>query len=162
MQFREIKPGYTLYFFNRNDVSLKQVKVLDVSVPHFDSRFPGSNISEMVVDITVEGENKQYTFKEKSSSAVVGDIIISTTIDSALNDVEALIAQSQQALSQHDKLQNNIQKCKEILTNFSPKYKKEQETEQRFGKIEESINKMEKLMYQQQEMISNFIKETKA
>lgn len=45
-----------------------------------------------------------------------------------------------------------------MLAELNPMYKEKQETEQRFGKIETSINNMEELMKKQQEMMENFIK----
>lgn len=162
MQFRDIKPGYVLYAFDRADVQFKQLKVLSVTQPHYDPNFPGGTISDMVVDFNIEGEQKPYTFKERSESAILGNTIISTSIETALEDVEALMAQSQQALSQREKLENNIEKCKQILADNSPKYKEKQETEKRFTTIETSIGRMESLMEKQQEMLSNLIKELKS
>lgn len=161
MQFRDIKPGYMLYAFDRADVQFKQLKVLSVTPPHYDANFPGATISDMVVDITVEGEQKPYTFKERSESAGIGNLIISTSIEMALGDVEALMAQSQQALSQREKLENNIEKCKAILSENSPKYKEKQETEKRFTAIEGSVGRMETLMNKQQEMMEKLFKELK-
>lgn len=161
MQFRDIKPGYTLYAFNRADVQFKQLKVLSVTSPHYDSNFPGATISDMVVDITIEGEQKPYTFKERSESSIVGNLIISTSIETALGDVEALMAQSQQALSQREKLESNIEKCKTILSENSPKYKEKQETEKRFVTIENSIGRIEEFMNKQQDMMEKLYKELK-
>lgn len=152
MQFRDVKPGYVLFAFDRTDVKFKQLKVLNVTQPHYDANFPGATISDMVVDITIEGEQKPYTFKEHSESAIFGNTVISTSMDTALEDVEALMAQSQQALSQREKLEGNIEKCKQILADNSTKYKEKQETEKRFTAIETSIGRME-------DMLSNLIKQ---
>lgn len=98
---------------------------------------------------------------ERSESAIIGNTVISTSIENALGDVEALMAQSQQALSQREKLESNIEKCKAILSENSPKYKEKQETEKRFTAIEESVGRMETLMNKQQEMMEKLFKELK-
>lgn len=161
MQFRDVKPGYMLYAFDRTDVKFSQLKVLNVTQPHYDPNFPGATISDMVVDITIEGAQKPYVFKEHSESMSVGNVIISTSIEAALEDVEALMAQSQQALSQREKLESNIEKCKAILSENSPKYKEKQETEKRFTVIEESVGRIETLVNKQQEMMEKLFKELK-
>ncbi len=161
MQFRDIKPGYVLYVFDRTNVDFKQLKVLNVTQPHYDPNFPGAAISDMVVDITLEGEQKPYTFKERAESAGLGNLLISTSIETALGDVEALMAQSQQALSQREKLENNIEKCKLILTDNSPKYKEKQEIEKRFTAIDGSISRIEDFMSKQQDMLEKLYKELK-
>lgn len=156
MLFRDIKPGCILYAFDRANVEFKELKVVNVVPPHYDPNFPGATISDMVVDITVEGEPKPYSFKERSENASIGNLVISASIEGALSEVEVLKIQSEQALSQHEKLESDIEKCKKILTDRSPKYKKEQETEQRFSTIESSIGEMKELMQKQQEMMASF------
>lgn len=155
MQFRDIKPGYNIYAFDRSEVQFKLLKAIDVTPPHYDPNFPGSTISDMVVDITVEGGTKPYTFKERSESSIIGNTIISTTLETALVDVENLMAQSQQLLQQREKLENDIEKCKQILSTNSPKYKEKQETEKRFSTIEDAITRLGSLMEKQQEALTN-------
>ena len=155
MQFRDIKAGYTIFLFDRNEIELKEAKVTDVSTPHYDSHYGG--LSEMVVDVSIEGQPNPYTFKERTETGYAGNTVISTSRESILSEVEAILTQSEQALSQRDKLENNVAKCKKILTDFSPKYKKEQENEARFGKIESMMKEQAELLKMQQEMLNKFI-----
>lgn len=161
MQFRDIKPGYLLYAFDRANVEFKQLKVVNATPPHYDPNFPGATISDMVVDISIEGEPKPYTFKEHLEVSSTGNIVISTSPEVALGNVEALMLQSQRALAQHDKLESDIAKCKEILSNNSPRYKEKQETEKRFSSIEDAITRMGNLMEKQQETLTSLVKELK-
>ena len=152
MLFKDLKSGYSLYIFDRDKVSFTQVKVLDVTPPHFDNRF--GNPTEMVVDVTIEGFSRPYTFKDNTDIGYVNNLVISTDREKSLREVEALRAQSEQALSKKDTYETNITMCNKILSEFSPAFKEKRENEERFSKLEGSVTELK-------DMIKGLVKELK-
>lgn len=152
MLFRDLKSGYPIYIFDREKVSFTQAKVIDVSVPHFDSHY--GNPTEMVVDVTIEGFPKPYTFKENTDIGYMNNLAISTDRDKALREVESLKTQSEQALSKKEMYETNIEKCSSILSEFSPLFKEKKENEERFTKLEGSVSELK-------DMIKGLVKELK-
>ena len=155
MQFRDLKPGYSIYIFDRNEVNLKETKVVNVTPPYFNNRY--NNPGEMVVDVQIEGHNAPCTFKERSDTGVNGDTVYSINRDIIVREVEDLMSKSEQSLAQKDKWEENIRKCKEILTGFSPAFKEKQENEERMGKMENSIIELKQLIMSQQKTINDFV-----
>lgn len=74
------------------------------------------------------------------------------------NEIEAMKTTAEQILASVDHQKEILDKSSSILAQLNPIYKEKQETEQRFGKIESSIERMEELMKKQQDMIEGFIK----
>lgn len=152
MLFKDLKSGYPVYIFDRDKVTFTQAKALDVTPPHFDSHF--GNPTEMVVDVTVEGFSKPYTFKDGTDTGYVNNIVISTDRDKVLREVEALKTQSEQALLKEGTYKSNIDKCSKILSEFSPAFKEKKENEERFSKLEGSVSELK-------DMIKGLVKELK-
>ena len=144
MLFKDLKNGYPIYVFDRDKVEFTQSKVLDITPSHFDSHF--GNPTEMVVDVTIEGFPKSYTFKDGTDVGYVGSIVISVEREKCLKEVEALKVQSEQALSKKDIYEANIDKCSKILSEFSPVFKERRETEERFSKLEGSVNELKNMI----------------
>ena len=111
----------------------------------------------MVVDVQIEGHNAPCTFKERSDTGVNGDTVYSINRDIIVREVEDLMSKSEQSLAQKDKWEENIRKCKEILTGFSPAFKEKQENEERMGKMENSIIELKQLIMSQQKTINDFV-----
>ena len=150
-----MKTGYPIFVFDKQEVSVAQGKVQNVSIPHLDGHYGSS--TEMVVDVTVEceGNTKSYVFKENTEIGYFNNMVISTGRDGILREVEAMKLQSEQALSQVEKHQKNVDKCTTILSEFNPTLKEKKEYDERFNKIEKSMSEMK-------DMMTSFIKEFKS
>lgn len=163
MQFRDIKPGNVVFLFDKNKVEVRDVKVINVSTPHYDSR--GGNVSDMFVDVVVEANSLPYSIPERLETAYVGDeLVIATSSDTIVNEVKRMDAEREHNLSMVDKWQADREKCKNILNRYSPEFKRSQENEQRIGKIESSIAATQEMLKKQaeqtnklQEMLTKFI-----
>lgn len=153
MLFKDLKSNYPLYIFDRDKVTFVEARVLDVTPSHFDNHF--GNPMEMVVDITIEGFPRPYTFKDSTDIGYSNNLIITTEREKGLKEVEALKAQSEQALSKKDTYETNIKKCSEILSEFSPLFKEKKENEERFSKLEGSVSELK-------DMIKGLVKELKS
>ena len=152
MLFKDLKSGYPIFIFDRDKVEFVSTKVVDVTPPHFDGHY--GNPTEMVVDVTVEGFPKPYTFKENTEVGYINNLVITTNREIALKDVEALQAQSEQAWNKRDNYKATADKCAQILSEFSPVFKEKKENEERFSKLEGSVSELK-------DMIKGLVKELK-
>ena len=147
MYFKDLKPGYIIYIYKRDDVTVEQAKVTNVSVPHFDSKnYPGS--TNMVVDVSVgtEGTTKTYTLKNDTDTGYTDQLIITTDKQNIVREIEIANAQSEEILSQVETHRNRIEKYTKILAEFNPAIKEKQEIDNRFGKLESSINEIKNIL----------------
>lgn len=139
MLFKDLKAGYPIYIFDRNEIVLTTAKVSMVSVPHIDPKY--NSPIEMVVDVTVEDNNKNqtYTFKDGSEVGYVSNFMITPNKEAAIREIEAIKIQSEDALSKINEHEIKVQKCTELLSEVNPIYKEKKETDERFSKLEKSI-----------------------
>lgn len=152
MLFRDLKSGYPIYIFDKEKVTFTNAKVVDVTPPHFDSHY--GNPTEMVVDVSIEGLQKPYTFKENTDIGYIGALVISTEKGKALREVETLQAQSEQAWDKRDTYKQTAERCAQIRADYSPEFKEKKETEERFSKLENSVGELK-------DMIKGLVKELK-
>lgn len=159
MQFKDIKQNYPVYIFNKQDLSFIQGKATQVSFPRVEMN-QKTGKTEMVVDITIEinGKTTSYVIPENLSVTYAGNLILSTDKAGLANEIEAMKTTAEQILASVDHQKEILEKSSSILAQLNPVYKEKQETEQRFGKIESSIERMEELMKKQQDMMEGFIK----
>lgn len=159
MQFKDIKQNYPVYIFNKQDLSFIQGKAIQVSFPRVEMN-QKTGKTEMVVDITIEmnGKTASYVIPENLSVTYAGNLILSTDKTGLANEIEAMKTTAEQILASVDHQKEILDKSSSILAQLNPIYKEKQEAEQRFGKIESSIERMEELMKKQQDMIEGFIK----
>ena len=159
MLFKDIKQNYPVYILNKQDLSLTQGKAVQVPFPRMEMN-QKTGKTEMVIDITIEanGKTATYVIPESLSVTYAGNLILSTDKMSLASEIEAMKNTAEQVLASVGHQKEVLEKSSSLLAELNPVYKEKQETEQRFGKIENSINRMEELMKKQQEMMTSFIK----
>ena len=159
MLFKDIKQNYPVYILNKQDLSLTQGKAVQVPFPRMEMN-QKTGKTEMVIDITIEanGKTATYVIPESLSVTYAGNLILSTDKMSLASEIEAMKNTAEQVLASVDHQKEVLEKSSSLLAELNPVYKEKQETEQCFGKIENSINRMEELMKKQQEMMTSFIK----
>lgn len=145
MIFKDIKQGHTIYLFDRDNIDVKEGKVTATGASHLDKI---NNMFEMVVDITidVDGNKQTYTFKDGNEIGYAGQLMITPNRDAIVKEVQMLKSQSEDALSKIDKQKKTVEKCNSLLSTFDPIYKDKKETDERFNKLEQSINDIKELL----------------
>lgn len=144
MLFKDLKSGYPIYIFDRDNVVFTSAKVISVNPPHFDSHY--GSPTEMVVDVTIEGMPKPYTFKDSTDTGYVGSLVITTERDKALLEVETLQAQSEQAWDKRDTYRSIADKCAQIRSEYSPAFKEKRENDERLSKIECTVSELKNVV----------------
>lgn len=147
MTFKELKQGYNIYILDKDDMCVKQAKVVSVSTPHIDKKtfeIGASLVVDVVLD--VEGVVGTYTFKEDTETGYVQSTVITTDKQAVIREVEVIKTQSEEALSQVDVHKDRLQKCNDILAEYNPAIKEKKEIDERFGKLEGSIDELKSML----------------
>ena len=147
MLFKDLKNNYPIFIFDRNDVSVKEGKVVNIGIPHYDLHYNTS--TGMVTDVTIKIDDvtKTYTFKDSSEIGYSDNLVISPNRDSILREVEVLKDQSEQALKLIDTHKSNVEKCDKILSEFNPAFREKQENEERFSNLEKSVGDIKNMIF---------------
>ena len=147
MLFKDLKNNYPVFIFDRNDVSVKEGKVVNIGIPHYDLHYNTS--AGMVTDVTIKVDDvtKTYTFKDASEVGYADNLVISPNRDSILREVEIIKDQSEQALKMVETHKANVEKCDKILSEFNPAFKEKQENEERFFKLESSVGEIKNMIF---------------
>ena len=160
MLFKEMKPGYPVYFLDKESVKAYQGKVVSVAVPRYDAPKFGQ-ISQpqtgMVVDVTIEanGEAKTYTIPESTSVAYACMVVLSSDKDGILREVEALKSEAEATLSKMETAKANVAKCDAILEEWNPQIAEKRENERRIEGIENEVKSLGQMV---RELINEFKK----
>jgi len=155
MRFNETKNGYPVYLFRRDSVEASQGKVTNISSPRVNISNPSNPMpgtfaqtNPLVVDVTIEenGVNKTYTIPENLEVTYAGDLVIATTREGILREVEAVKSRADEFLSNMEKYKSTSVSCEKILTEWNPAFKEKKETEARFGAIEDDMREVKDMI----------------
>lgn len=147
MNFKDLKQNYPVYILDKQDVRLITGKVTQVSFPRLDNSIMTQG-PKMVVDITIEADNKSatYTIPEDLHVTYAGNLVLSTDKDGLIKEVESMKAAAEQVLSTVDHQKDVLAKASTLLADLNPVFKEKKENEQRFTKIEDSISKIKDMI----------------
>lgn len=156
MFFKDIKPDSNIFVYNRQDNTLKTGRVVSVSPPHLDTNFANRQASydasmAMYVDVVLDINGNitpPYVCPEKSEIVYANNIVLCPDITPIIREVEATKNAAEQQLSQREVLEERVKKCNDILSEYNPQFRKEKEYDERFNKIEGSMDKMTKMFEQ--------------
>lgn len=166
MFFKDIKPNYPVYIFDKQTLEYVQGKVTSVSLPRLQQLYNNNGMSpmnsgmtpntSMVVDVTIDagGRSATYSIPENSSITYAGSLVLSTDCDGVLREIESTHNLAEQALSAVERQKEIKEKTAALLVELNPVYKEKKNTEERFNKIENSVSEMKN-------MLSSFIREFK-
>ena len=138
---------------NKQNMTILDSKVISVGFPHMDmNNKPQLGQSQMVVDVTIESEGKTatYTIPENLSVTYAGDIVLSTDKQGLICEIEAMKNSAEKVLESVPRQREIIDKATTLLADLNPIYKEKKQNEERFNKMETSINKLE-------QTVTNFI-----
>ena len=140
MNFKDCQKGYPIYLLDRNDISVSQGKILDVSRPHFDANNPTG--TQMVVDVLIELNGKQmpsFVIPENSGIAYTDKVILATDRDSIMREVEAILSRNQEELDMVPRRQETVEKCKAVIEEWNPEVKERRQANERMSNLESAV-----------------------
>ena len=168
MIFKDIKKGYPIFVFDKSEVTLEQLEVINVSTSHsiIDSKtgLPQFNSSfqpiDMYVDITIkynDNNTKTFVIRENSEITYADNLVIATSQNIILQEVEAFKRQSEQIIAQCDKCKDNVDKCNSIILAFNPIERDKQKNEERLTNLEQSVVDVKDSISEIKDLLNSFI-----
>lgn len=112
---------------------------------------PQPNIEgKIVIDITINVDDKiaTYSIPEQLSITRANNLVLVINKEDLIPEIETMKTNAQMILDSVDKQKNILSKADSLLLDLNPLLKEKQQNEQRFSKIEDSLNQITKLMEQ--------------
>lgn len=161
MLFKDTKSGYPVYILNRDEMTAKQGKVINVGAPYFEPQKPGqlSPSTARLVDVTVEtdGKTQTYAIGENTSVAYAGNIVLSLDCADILREVQAIKSQSEEVIKSIDKHKGIVERSETILQELDTAYKEKRETDKRIDTIQSEVKGIKDEVGGLSKMITDFI-----
>lgn len=144
MNFKELRKGFPVYIINKDTVEYSQGKVTqDATPPRLNSTFG----QPMVTDVSVEasGITKIWTLPADQKVAEMqndSNTIISTDKSTIVAMVKNIQTECETYLQGIELNEKRLDATKKLIAELDVTYKQQQQTEERFSRIEESIQSM--------------------
>lgn len=141
MNFKELKKGFPVYIINKDTVEYSQGKVAqDATPPRLNTVFG----QPMITDVSIEsnGITKIWTLPADQKVAEMqtdSNIIISTDKSAIIAMVKNIQTECETYLQGVELNQKRLETSKKLIAELDVTYKQQQQTEERFNRIEESI-----------------------
>jgi hypothetical protein len=153
MQFKDIKQGQPVFILDKSEMAINQGKVIN-NVYHVDSNNNNygsvftqqSNTIYRDVTIEISGKSSVYVIPELLETTKAGNIVLSTSSEALIKEVNAICNDAKEKLANRDYYQMVVDKTPELLVTLNPALKKEQETETRLKAVEGSVQEVKDLV----------------
>lgn len=149
MLFKELKSNYPIFLLDRATLSFEQARVMNVQ-PNYQS----VNMNRIEVNVTIqnkEGKQNTYAVADSEQSAYAGNLFISTSKDSIINEVNALKNASDEVLSKVEEHKQTVEKCKNLLAELDTSFRDQQKTNQRLDQMESKLDEIFKFVKSQKQ-----------
>lgn len=106
MLFKDIKQTYPVFILYKQSITITQGTVTSVGFPRLDfNQGKPNNVSSTVIDVTIEanGKTATYTIPDNLSVTYTNNLVLSTSKDGLVREVESMKASAEQILSSIDK-----------------------------------------------------------
>ena len=136
--FSALQRGSTIYILDKTDglkYKIGQIDSTTQPVPkgiNYNRQYPYNPVNEYVMDIKVNVDGEIKEFKQVLSNLSYasfdnGNYVISETRDNILNEVQAVVDNSENVINSVSYHQKLIKDGKDILKQMNPQYAKEEE-----------------------------------
>lgn len=146
MMFKDLKSGYPIYLFDRASIQYEQAKVMSVQ-----QNFAPSNFGKMEVNITVQtkdGKQNTYSVVDTEQSAYANTLLLTTSKDYVINEVNALKTNSEDALNKIDDHKRIVDECDKLLSEIDTSFRDKQDTNHRLTTLEDLMREVLKKINQ--------------
>ena len=142
MIFKELKKGLPVYILNKNTLEYNQGKVIQDATPQRMNPTFGQGL---LTDVSIEagGVTKIWTLPADQKVAEMqndSDTIIAIDKSTILAMVKSIHSECESYLEGVPHYEEKLEKAKGLISELDQNYKQQQQTEERFTKIEQSID----------------------
>ena len=117
---------------------------------------------QMVIDVTANFGNQPQTIElaDSLSSTMSNDgtLLITPNQSDVANGMRMIKARCEEYIRNEEHYKQLIKKCDEQLPNFDPLYKQQQDSENRFSEMQNTIDRQSKDIAEMKKMISQLLK----
>lgn len=147
MQFRDVQPNYPVFILDKQELTVKQGKVVTKGFPHPDLTSITSP-SKTLIDFGIEldGKTAVYTIPDDLSVTYAGNLVLSPDKTNIINEIEAIKNTAEQIINSVDAQKEKYEKASALLAELNPVYRDKKETENRLTKLESSIDDIKSMM----------------
>lgn len=140
MMFKELKAGYPMYLFDRASLAYEQAKVMNV-LPNYNV----GNYGKMEVNITIQtkdGKQNTYSVSDTEQSAYAGNLLVSTSKECVINEINALRNNSDEILQNVDSHKRIVKECDKLLAELDTGFRDKKNTERRLDTLEQTMQEI--------------------
>lgn len=142
MIFKELKKGLPVYILNKNTLEYNQGKVIqDATQQRMNPTFGQGLLTD--VSIEAGGVTKIWTLPADQKVAEMqndSDTIIAIDKSTILAMIKSIHGECESYLEGVPHYEEKLEKSKQLIIELDQNYKQQQQTEERFTKIEQSID----------------------
>lgn len=141
MMFKELKKGLPVYILNKNTLEYNQGKVIQDATPPRMSPTFGQGL---LTDVSIEygGFSKIWTLPADQKVAEMqndSETIISIDKSTILAMIKSIHGECESYLDGVPHYEEKLKKSEDLIAELDSTYKQQVQTEERFNKIEQSI-----------------------
>lgn len=146
MNFKELQQGYSVYVFDRKNLTCKACPVQSVSQPRFESKIGMQ--PQMVVDLTINTDSASKTFvvSDTSSRAYADNLVIVTDKQSAIAEIRAVKQSADNFINSVETHRQTSVKCEALLSELDTEFQNQKHTEERLSGMEAQIKELSRLI----------------
>lgn len=139
MLFKDLKPNYQIFFFDKEKLSVYTGKVISVSVPRY---LPTQ--TAMVVDVTIEADGITHTYSipETSSLTYANNLVLATSNESIVHEVQAMKTASEQHLAETERHRKVVEQCNALLEDIDTTFAEKRKQDKRIEGIETEVKNL--------------------
>lgn len=145
MLFKDLKAGNILYILDKGKVSVDKGIVNGITPPHVSTQ-PG--VIGMFVDVSVStgGDSHTYVVSDSGVTAYAdnNNVVVTTDVNNVLAELRGIKVHCEDIVQNIDRYKENIGKCDILLSEYDPVFKKEQDNERRFTRLEDAVAQLAK------------------
>lgn len=150
MNFKELRKNFSVYILNKETIEYWQGKVVqDATPPRLDGTFG----QPMLTDVSIESNNSTRIWTLPADQKVAEmqndpNVIISTDKNTIVAMAKNIQQECESYLQGIDKTKKRLEAVNKLVAELDITYKQQQQTEERFSRIEDSIKMMENTLSQ--------------
>lgn len=170
--FGGLRENNIFYILEKTEEGLKiqTGQVVNVSNPHpkynqFNGGMPNYSQPEMVVDVKVKADDKEYEFKQLNVNLSIANnenVIISDNREAISAEVDGIVAMSKshiEAMPYHEKILDTSDEVKKII---NPQFRKEREQEEKMNVLEGEVSNIKNTLGEMMNMLSSALGQSKS
>ncbi len=144
MTFKDLKSGYPIYLLDRTALKYEQAKVMNVQ-----GNFTPTTFGKMEVNVTVQtadGKQNTYSVTDTEQTAYAGTLLLATSKDCVINEVNALKSNSEEVLAKVEEHKRIVEVCGKLLAELDTAFRDQQRTNERLDKMECKLDEIFKFV----------------